>query len=116
MAVLTVTPVALTGPNLPALLVAAAAAGDLIPNVGQTFVVVKNVNAAARTVTIKDRSSKRPANSVTWNPDVQVVVAQNEERIIGPFDPERFNDGNGQVKLEYDDEADVTVAAFTTRV
>lgn len=116
MAVLTVTPVSLVGSDLDALLVAAAAAGDLIPNSGSVFVVVKNTNVTTRVVTVKDRGSRRPANSMDWDPDVVVNVPQGDYIVISLADTERFNDGNGQTKLEYSSEVDLTVAAFTTRV
>jgi hypothetical protein len=41
--------------------------------------------------------------------DVAVVVAQNEEKLIGPFDPRYFNDSNGFVQITYSSEVDVTV-------
>lgn len=104
MATLTVlSPTHLAGSNLGA--VAAAGAGDQFLNDGRTILYVKNVNAASRTVTIVTS----PTIAGLAIADVAVVVAENEEKLIGPFDPRYFNDGNGFVQVTYSSEVGVTV-------
>lgn len=84
---------------------AAAGAGDQFLNDGRTILYVKNTNAASRTVTIVTS----PTVAGLALADVAVVVAQNEEKLIGPFDPRYFNDSNGFVQITYSSEVDVTV-------
>ncbi|KXK51953.1 MAG: hypothetical protein UZ13_01509 [Chloroflexi bacterium OLB13] len=104
MATLTVlSPSHLAGSDLDA--AAAAGAGDQFLNDGRTILYVKNTNAASRTVTIVTS----PTVAGLALADVAVVVAQNEEKLIGPFDPRYFNDSNGFVQITYSSEVDVTV-------
>jgi len=44
--------------------------------------------------------------------NVVVTVPATEYRMIGPFPKSRFNDGNGKVKITYDNVTTITVAAI----
>ena len=44
--------------------------------------------------------------------NVVVVVPANEDRMIGPFSTDRFNDANGKVKIDYTNLTTITVAAI----
>ena len=113
MAVLAVQAIVRAG-VVPAL-AAAAAGGDSFLNGGRVYLHVANANVgAARTVTI---TSQLPAGALPQGAaktDLAVVVAASSEKLIGPFDPQGFNDANGRVVLTYSDAAaDLTVGAFS---
>lgn len=44
--------------------------------------------------------------------NVVVTVPASEDRMIGPFPKDRFNDGNGKVKITYDNVTTITVTAI----
>lgn len=86
-----------------------AVGGDQVLNDGKTILYFKNTNAATRTVTLATGGTIGGLAIA----DVAVTVAQNEERIIGPFDPRLFNDANGYIQLTYSAVATLlTVAAI----
>lgn len=74
-----------------------AAGGDQVLNDGKTFLYFKNTNAATRTVTLATGGSIGGLAIA----DLAITVAQNEEKIIGPFDPRLWNDANGYIQLTY---------------
>lgn len=88
---------------------AADAAGDKFANNGRQFLVVKNGGAAAITVTV---NSQRQCDQ-GFDHDITVNVAAAGEKWIGPFEPNRFNDGNGNVNVAYSAVTSVTVAAVS---
>lgn len=106
MATLTVQRVSLSG--LAAAFVAADAAGDEFVNSGKAVLYVKNNGAGEVTVTV---DSQRQCN-YGFDHDVQVTVPAGGERIIGPFQRERFNDSEGKVVISYSDVAEVSVAVL----
>lgn len=110
MATLTiVTPVPASGSALaPA---AVAAGGDQFLNDGDIVLYFKNTNASSRTVTIATGGTIGGIAIA----DVTVALAQNEEKLVGPFDPRIFNDSNGYVQLTYTADTGVTVAAIRVR-
>lgn len=87
---------------------AADAAGDEFANGGRSMLHVKNGSAAAVTVTI---DSVKPCDQ-GFDHDVQVSVPAGGERLIGPFEPGRFNNANRRCKATYSATASVTVAAL----
>lgn len=87
---------------------AADAAGDEWANGGRTVLHVKNGSAAAVTVTV---DSIKPCDQ-GFDHDVQVSVPAGGERLIGPFEPSRFNNASGRCKATYSAVASVTVAAL----
>jgi len=101
MATLTVyTPVATTiGAGAPAVLAPAncAVGGDQFLNDGRTILYFKNTNVTTRTVTIATAGTIGGLAIA----DVTVAVAQDETRIVGPFDPRIYNDASGYVQLTY---------------
>lgn len=106
MAVLTVQKVAQSG--LAPSFGAAASGGDEFANGGRTMLHVKNGGGASITVTIT--SVKQCDQGSTHN--VQVSVPAGGERVIGPFDPTRFNNSSGRVAVSYSAVTSVTVAAL----
>ncbi len=86
-----------------------AAGGDQVLNDGRTILYFKNTNATTRTVTLATGGTAQGIAIA----DISVTVAENEERIIGPFPTEIFNDSNGYIQLTYSAVATLlTVAAI----
>ena len=106
MAQLTVQKISQTG--LAPAFAAAAAGGDTFANGGRAILHVKNGGAGSINVTI---NSVKPCDQ-GFDHDVVVAVPAAGERIIGPFDPARFNDSSGNVSVTYSGVTTVTVAAL----
>jgi len=85
----------------------AEAGGDTFDNNGRTFLHVNNGGAAQITVTI---ASKKPCNQ-GFTHDLTVDIPASEERQIGPFEADRFNNTEGEVEVSYSDVSSVQVAA-----
>jgi hypothetical protein len=88
--------------------VAAAAGGDEFVNSGRAFIHVKNGGASSIDVTV---DSQTPC-SQGYDHDAVVAVPASEERMIGPFPKDRFNDASEKVQITYSDVTSVTVAAI----
>ncbi len=90
---------------------AATAAGDEFLNNGHQILHVINGGGSPITVTV---DAPNPDNfGVTGaSHDEAIVVTNAEERFIGPFDPKRFNDGDGKVQVTYSADTTVTVAVL----
>jgi hypothetical protein len=86
---------------------AATSGGDQFSNDGKTMLEVKSAGAAV-TVTI--------ASQVTCNQgsthNQTVTVSSGGDKMIGPFDPNRFNDTSGYVQITYSQVTAITVGAF----
>jgi len=106
MAVLTVQDV--TAAGITPVYVAASADGDSFPNNGRVMLHVKNEGTADIGVTVV---SAKTCN-FGFQHDIVVSVPAGGEKMIGPFSPERFNDDQGQVQVNYSDVTSVTVAAL----
>lgn len=108
MGLLTVQNVSLDG--LEPSFAAAAEDGDTFVNNGRTFLHVKNADTIdARTITIDSLVDCNQGH----DHNIEVEIPKEEERIIGPFSPSRFNSNTGVVSVTYDDHSDVTVAAIS---
>lgn len=92
--------------------VAAAGGGDSFPNTGKEFFYVKNADVASKTLTFDSPGTCSFDAAAAAAHDAVVVVATVTERIIGPFPPARFNDGNGRVQVTYSAVTSVTVAVL----
>lgn len=89
--------------------VAAAGGGDVFANDGRTVLYVKNTDAATKTVTV---AAQRACSFGTLTGhDAVMTVAQNEEKVIGPFNQTRFNNASQQCAVTYSGVTGVTVAA-----
>lgn len=77
------------------------------PNAGNTFVHVKNADASAHTCTI---TTPKQINGLAVA-DVAVSVPASDERMIGPFPPDLFNNSDG-VYIDFDVATSVTLAVF----
>jgi len=109
MADLVVKKVVKTGlnPNDP-IYVDCTGGGDAVYNSGRTFLHVVNGHSGAWIVTV---------NSITpcsqgFDHDVVVSVPAGEERMIGPFERDRFNDASQELAITYDGVTALTIAAI----
>jgi hypothetical protein len=84
--------------------------GDQFINNGRTWISVKNGDASSHTVTV---TSILNCSQGVNHPGT-LVVAAGEERIMGPFDPLRFNDVTNRVSLAYTALTSMTIAVFST--
>lgn len=87
---------------------AAAALGDTFDNDGETFFHIINGAGAPITVTF----AAVAACSLGELHDIDVIVTNAEERMIGPFPTHIYNDIAGEVAVTYTSEATITVGAF----
>lgn len=87
--------------------VGADVAGDSFKNFGTVVLHVDNQDTVAKQVTI----ASNPCNFGEIH-DVVVSVPASEERIIGTFSKERFNDDNNLVNVTYDDVTSLSVAVI----
>jgi nicotinamide mononucleotide (NMN) deamidase PncC len=84
---------------------AAAGGGDSFQNSGNVYIHVKNTSGGTLTPAVKvegqgtDNFGVSGAGGTVFDQDVN--LANNEEKVIGPFPPGRFNDANGRVQLTY---------------
>jgi len=109
MALLTVQAASLTGLEMTT--TAAAELGDTFVNDGRTVLYVNDNGTTAPTVTI---SSLVDCDQGETH-DITVTVTSGEDRFIGPFPMNRFNDSSGLVSVTYDDHTDVLVAVMSVK-
>ncbi|MFD2704239.1 hypothetical protein [Salibacterium lacus] len=86
---------------------AAASGGDTFKNYGKTILHVKNDGSSEVTVTVASNPCEYGENH-----DVEVSIPAGEERQIGNFDQNRFNDDGYLVSVSYSSVSSVTVAAI----
>ncbi|MDO7487044.1 hypothetical protein Q5O89_16875 [Peribacillus frigoritolerans] len=87
----------------------AGAGGDSFVNDERVYLHVKNASASPVTVTI---NSFTPC-SHGFDHDLTISVpATTGERLIGPFQANRFNNDNSMVSVTYSATASVTVAVI----
>ncbi len=87
--------------------VAAAAGGDRFLNTGNEQLYVKNAGGGSINVTVDAQSDGGVAYT-----DPVIAVAAGAEKLIGRFDPRKFNDSSGYVNLSYSGVSSVTVAVI----
>lgn len=98
-----------------AALAAADAAGNTVPNPnGDTYLVVENGDASAKTLTVAAQVTNRPGGGgfpAQTVDDVVASIAAGETELIGPF-PTCYNDGNGNLNLSWSAVTSVKVLAI----
>ena len=95
-------------------LVAAGAGGDTFPAGPNSFLRVKNGNAAPCTVTVTQPAGSGPlGTTIAPLALAPVVAATTGDRLYGPFPLYPFADANGNVNVSYSVTATVTVLAVT---
>ena len=106
MATLTVQASALTG-TTPSFV--AVAASDVFANDGRTVIEVKNAGGTQDVVTIAAQST---CNQGTAHDSVTTVPITTGDKVIGPFEPTRFNNASGQVTVAHSFTTSVTCAVI----
>lgn len=89
----------------------AAGGGDTFANSGKEFIHVKNGSGSPITVTI---AAQHACSFGVTNAahDLTVTVGAGADKMIGPFDKDRFNDTDGLVHVGYSLATSVTVAVI----
>lgn len=85
--------------------------GNFFTNNGEAFIHIINGSGGSLTVTV---DSPQLCNQGSTH-DLAVAVPAGEERMIGPFDPKRFNDDDGYVQLTYSGVTSLTIAVLKLR-
>ncbi len=88
--------------------VAAAAGCDQFLNDGNVLIYVKNGSGGSITVTVAAPGT--PGGLTTVNP--AVVLTAGQEKILGPFNPQYFNNSSGFVNLTYSAVTSATVSVI----
>ena len=94
---------------------AAAGGGDVITNTGgNTILHVKNGSGGniTLTVTAQKTTASNSAFGVLTKSDSVTVVTAGEERFIGPFEPNAFNNSSGQIEITYSGVTSFTIAGI----
>ena len=86
----------------------ASVGGDSFPNDGRTYLHVKNASVADINVTV---DSFTPCNH-GFDHDLVISIPAGEERLIGTFATNRFNNEQSMVNVNYSMSVDVSVAAL----
>lgn len=100
---------------------AAASVADVFANDGKTFLLFKNSNASARTLTLAGNAFSKPGFGDISAADAGETVTlpgsgtNGGECMVGPFPTDRFNNSSGQVSYTVDNVTGLTVAAVQLR-
>lgn len=106
MATLTVQTIDRDGYNIA--FAAAAGGGDEFVNTGSEFILVKNDDASAKTLTI---ATPRTVDGLAVA-DRPVVIPAGEQWPIGPLPTSTYNDGNNKVQITYDAVTSLSLAVM----
>lgn len=109
MATLTVYTAAVAGVAVVA--ASATAAGDKFTNTGHEVIHVTNGGGAPITVTLDAKAT--PIGLTLTDPTVS--VANGATKVIGPFNPDLFNDTDGNMNVTYSSDTSVTVIVVKAR-
>lgn len=90
----------------------ASGGGDTVRCGDRTFLSVFNDSAGSVTVTVADTKTRTPVGATSFDPDVEVVVAPDSTKFIGPLEASRFANDDGDADVTYSSATDVNVAAF----
>lgn len=113
MATLVVTPIDRIGTaRLDTLAGAAAGGGDVLPNpLGQSYLYIKNGDGSSHVLTLVYNASATFDGVAV--PNHTFTLAAGGLYILGPFDPQKYNDANGNVPFTYSAVTSVVVAGFS---
>ena len=96
--------------NVPAYVEPASApGGDLFANSGRVFIHVKN--GAGETIAV-EINTQTPCNQGVDDDAHVAAILDGEERMIGPFRKDRFNDANGNCNVICTPHTGVLIAAI----
>jgi hypothetical protein len=93
---------------------ACAGGGDVVDNAdGRTFLHVKNGSGGSITVTVtaQDTSAQTVTHGTLTVANIAVAIPAGQERMIGPFPKQAFNNASKQLALSYSGVTSLTIAA-----
>lgn len=108
MAITPLTPLEVSQAGTPVVLSSANADGHYVPNDGKVFLMGKNADVSAHTVTVTPTA---PQVGLSASTPTAVSVAAGAEFCLGPYPPQLFNDVQGRMKVTFDAVTSVTIAA-----
>ena len=85
-----------------------AGGGDEFANDGKTLIHVKNGHTSPQTVQVTIQKTVDGESAGTKD----VAVTNAQERMIGPFPTDIYNDNNGKVQLTYSGVTSLTIGVF----
>jgi hypothetical protein len=88
----------------------AGVSSDTFQNSGAEYLHIKT-GGTGTTVTV-DCPNQCSFGVINSAHDISVVIGTNTDRIIGPFDPMKFNDASGLVTVGLSSTATVTLAVI----
>ena len=83
--------------------------GSYVPNNGRVFLDVRNVNAAARNVTIATPGTVDGLAVADRTVNVAIGSVTPQQKLIGPFPPETYG---ATLTVTFDAVVDLTIAAI----
>lgn len=108
--VLAVTDIIRTTPGNPGTLVAAVAANNAeFTNDGRTILCVLNTGTACNITLITQGTVDGQA---VGDPVIAVGIHATKVTMIGPFPPGIYNDDDGNMEIDIDDDTNVSLGAF----
>ena len=113
MAELTVRPIVKEGLNPISDVYETASVADEFPNDGHTFLHYVNGHAA-ETPVVTINSQVKCDQGVDDNISAGAMVVDTGELMIGPFDPGRFNNAQGNVEVTVNQATTLKVACFSS--
>jgi hypothetical protein len=94
---------------------AAAGGGDVVDNSdGKTFLHVKNGSGGSITVTVtaQETSLATGTHGTLAVSNVAIAIAAGQERMIGPFPKQAYNNSSKQLAISYSGVTSLTIAAL----
>lgn len=88
----------------------ASGGGDEFVNTGKEILMVSHTNGGGSTVTLTIATSATVDGLAVA--DRTVAIGAGEFHVLGPFDKQQYNDGNGKVQLSWSSETDIEIAVL----
>ena len=114
MAELTVQSIGKAGLELPGALAAASNGGDTVKAAGSNLMIaVENSGGVGRTVTVVTPVATTACNNFGDLPVSNLTISVGAGELQVFTIPAGYRDGSGNFPITYDDEADLTIGAFS---
>ncbi|NBB84213.1 MAG: hypothetical protein GVY28_12515 [Alphaproteobacteria bacterium] len=81
--------------------------GDQFANTGVEVLLVRHTNSGGSSVTLSVPIPKQVDGEAV--DDKEIVIGAGETHLVGPFPRETYNNGDGNVSLEWDSVTDLEV-------
>lgn len=97
-----------------AVVMTAATATDLFVNTGKEYLLIENLDTDPTTVVFDSAGTCSFSLAAGAAHDLTVTVAGTASRMVGPFSPNKFNNGSNQVVFTTSNITDCNVAVIAT--